>query len=784
MPQTAVAPFRQFVLKVHSRCDLACDHCYMYEFADQSWRGRPLWLTQETVALIGRRVAEHARAHNLEAVRFILHGGEPLLAGPARLRSVIEELRGALDGIAAVDLRIHTNGVRLDEQFCDLFVEHDVAVGISLDGDRDANDRHRRYADGRTSHPRVLAALALLRRPEYRRIFAGILCTIDIANDPITVYEALRAEEPPRIDLLLPHATWDAPPPRPSSTETGQPLSRTAYADWLIRIYDRWTRDGRPFGIRIFDSVHSTLRGGPALTEALGLNPSDLLVFETDGAIEQVDSLKIAFDGAPATGMSVLDSALDLAAEHAGVVARRTGLAGLSAQCRACPVVSTCGGGLYPHRYRAGTGFDNPSVYCDDLLRLINYITDAESAVRVDPAPRHAISAPSMRSLAGGLGDAKAIAELIQTQHSINRLLLAEAAARAVELNKHAGAAWSILRELDSVAPNALRDTIAHPYFRPWAARIVHGDTSPATAGRLAAVALATAVRAGAEVELETPTADDAVSIPGIGRFLVGAGTRVARVATSSDALAFRLGSDEWLVPADASVPTARTEPRWQPTDTLRSSGLSVLLEDTDPERDCHPRAAATRLDDRQRATWHDRFDSAWRLIQRDHPAYAPALAEGLTTITPLSTNPRSTAQLSRNRVFGAVGTTLPADADQLALEIVLDFQKVKFDAVLDLYDLYDASDQRLFHSPLRNEPRPLAALFRDAYAQLAVVDFWRVRSAVDSGAQAEKAERRFAAEHACAVRAARILDGSGTLTAIGLQFAEGMRSTLAQWAE
>ena len=37
----ATVPLSQFVLKVHSRCDLACDHCYVYEAADQSWRGRP-----------------------------------------------------------------------------------------------------------------------------------------------------------------------------------------------------------------------------------------------------------------------------------------------------------------------------------------------------------------------------------------------------------------------------------------------------------------------------------------------------------------------------------------------------------------------------------------------------------------------------------------------------------------------------------------------------------------------------------------------------------------------
>ncbi|HEX2745877.1 MAG TPA: radical SAM protein, partial [Streptosporangiaceae bacterium] len=34
-------PFRQFVIKMHSRCNLACDYCYMYTMADQSWRSLP-----------------------------------------------------------------------------------------------------------------------------------------------------------------------------------------------------------------------------------------------------------------------------------------------------------------------------------------------------------------------------------------------------------------------------------------------------------------------------------------------------------------------------------------------------------------------------------------------------------------------------------------------------------------------------------------------------------------------------------------------------------------------
>lgn len=52
--------------------------------------------------------------------------------------------------------------VLLSQQYCKLFAEHDVKVGISIDGDRAANDRHRRYADGHRlamSHPAACRCL-------------------------------------------------------------------------------------------------------------------------------------------------------------------------------------------------------------------------------------------------------------------------------------------------------------------------------------------------------------------------------------------------------------------------------------------------------------------------------------------------------------------------------------------------------------------------------------------------------------------------------------------------
>lgn len=357
----------QFVLKVHSRCDLACDHCYVYEHADTGWRSRPRVVGEAVLARVAERIGEHAAAHGLTVVRVVLHGGEPLLAGPEVFRRAAGLLRAALPEVCELDLRVHTNGVRLDAAYCELFDELGIRVGISLDGDRAANDRHRRFTDGRSSHPQVLRAVGLLREPRFRHLYAGMLCTVDVANDPVAVYRALAELEPAAVDFLLPHATWERPPERPPGAGT------TPYADWLLAVHERWEADGRPFAVRTFDSVHRTLSGLPGLSEALGLEPVDLVVLETDGTYEQADSLKTAYDGAPGTGMDVFRHSLDEVAGHPGMAARQSGLDGLSAECRACPVVRSCGGGLYAHRYGGGS-FDRPSVYCADLRELIDVL--------------------------------------------------------------------------------------------------------------------------------------------------------------------------------------------------------------------------------------------------------------------------------------------------------------------------------------------------------------------------------------------------------------------------
>jgi uncharacterized protein len=367
-------PFREFIVKIHSRCDLSCDYCYMYEMADQSWRDQPRRMPVDIAERAASRIGEHARAHKMPGIALILHGGEPLLAGQELIWRLVTATRKAAGPDVRVDVRVQTNAVGLDDSYLRLFCELGVQVGVSLDGTAEAQDRHRRFASGRGSYAAVSAALGRLRQQPFRHLFGGLLSTIDLRNDPVATYEALAAFDPPRIDFLLPHGTWDAPPPG-----RGSDPADTPYGAWLIAIFDHWYPDPRT-GIRLFEEIMRLILARASSGEAVGLVPARMVVIETDGSIEQVDTLKAVYHGAAMTGLHVARDPLDAALLLPGIVARQLGVMALAAQCRVCPIHRVCGGGMYAHRYRSGTGFANPSVYCPDLMRLIGHIREVMQA--------------------------------------------------------------------------------------------------------------------------------------------------------------------------------------------------------------------------------------------------------------------------------------------------------------------------------------------------------------------------------------------------------------------
>lgn len=502
--------------------------------------------------------------------------------------------------------------------------------------------------------------------------------------------------------------------------------------------------------IRVFDSVSSAARGGPSLTEALGTDPGAVLVIDTNGDWEQPDSMKTAYDGAAATGMNVSGHAVTAVTAHPAIAARQGGVAALCATCRACPVVSVCGGGLYAHRFRPDpradrrggidpAEFDHPSVYCADLKALVDSVLAAESEPArtaavypasaspvedtFEPHPAGQLPDGALDRLAVGPGDAASVDTLADVRMYEVRRLAATVAASETEwldpgLRAAASEGWALLCALSRDHPHAVDEVFAHPYTYAWALRCLRpppGADLDLDRAHLAGLAAAAAVHAGINAELAVPVRDRQVHLPTAGAIAAGPRRRRAEIVTVTP----------------GRPPVLRGGGRWRPGRYLAESPFRRLaIEDLDPFRDCQQWPATGRLSPGEWQAWHRDLAAAGRHLADTVPGYARGLLAGLRAVVPLRPAPAGTRSASAWQAFGGVGIARPgahAPAGELSELLLHEFQHIKLNVLLDLQQLVQPGSRARFPVPWKGgEHRPPEAALHGSYAFLALVHLRR----------------------------------------------------------
>jgi uncharacterized protein len=343
----------------------------MYNKGDESFRSQPKRMDPATVSALLSRVASYCAEEKLDKITFVFHGGEPLLAGMGFFRQFITQARTILASGIEPAYMMQTNGTLLTNEWFDFFRECNVHFGISLDGPKAINDRNRINHDGAGSYSLVRRTLdAVLLDKQLRHLFGGILTVVDLTANPLEIYHHWRDIGIQQCDFLLPDATYDNP-----SLGLSMDGSSTPYADWLITIFDEWfSREDTRFSIRLFETIINLLFDPNAGNDSLGGTENGVLVIETDGGIEPVDVLKICGDSFTKLGLNVKTHEIRDAFSSELVRLYQKGAAGVCDACRSCPVVKVCGGGYLPHRYSSRNSFENPSVYCRDLMKLITHV--------------------------------------------------------------------------------------------------------------------------------------------------------------------------------------------------------------------------------------------------------------------------------------------------------------------------------------------------------------------------------------------------------------------------
>src|SRR4029453_2802230 len=172
------------------------------------------------------------------------------------------------------------------------------------------------------------------------------------------------------MNFLLPDITHD------NRARVYNHHSSTPVADYLIPIFDEWFGEDDPdIRVSIFHELITLVRGGKARSDSFGNLRSGYVVVETDGGIHANDVLRISGHDIGNGGLNIfthgfddlhLGSPLLYRMVHEGIELCET--------FQAWPEKRACGGGHIPHRYAHRNGFDNPSAWCSDIMKMLAHI--------------------------------------------------------------------------------------------------------------------------------------------------------------------------------------------------------------------------------------------------------------------------------------------------------------------------------------------------------------------------------------------------------------------------
>jgi len=220
-------------------CPAACTYCF------GPHEGGPSMKQATLEAIVAWLITLYVEDTLLEIT---FHGGEPLLVGADFYRMAMPLLR---DSLAPCKVRfgLQSNLWLLTDELCELFQEHHVSIGTSLDGPEPINDAQR----GAGYYRRTMDGIELARLHGFS---VGCICTFtrESARQVDQVFEFFLQEG---LDFSV-HA---ALPPLEQSTN-GWVLPPDAHGQLLVDLLDRYLPEADKIRISTLDALCRSISSG------------------------------------------------------------------------------------------------------------------------------------------------------------------------------------------------------------------------------------------------------------------------------------------------------------------------------------------------------------------------------------------------------------------------------------------------------------------------------------------------------------------------------------------
>lgn len=157
---SSFGPFNLIVIQPTTFCNLDCDYCYLPD------RHLKQQLSLDLIEPIFKTIFT-SQFFRQDAV-VCWHAGEPLAVPVSFYQEAFERINAADQQYNSTPYKIRqsvqTNATLINQAWCDLFKQHEVHVGVSIDGPAFLHDAHRKTRTGLGTHAATMRGIAHLHR--------------------------------------------------------------------------------------------------------------------------------------------------------------------------------------------------------------------------------------------------------------------------------------------------------------------------------------------------------------------------------------------------------------------------------------------------------------------------------------------------------------------------------------------------------------------------------------------------------------------------------------------
>ena len=350
-------------------CNLDCKYCYFLS-KERLYPGSRFRMGND---LLEEYTRQYIEAQQVPEVTFAWQGGEPTLMGLDFFKQAVALQQKYCKPGMRIYNALQTNGVLLDDEWCQFFHEHDFLIGLSLDGPREIHDFYRVDKGGQPTFERVMRTAN--RFKQYGVEF-NILTTVHAANatKPLEVYRFLRDEVGTKFMQFIPIVERDNETGYQEGDEVkDRSITAEQYGNFLIGIFDEWIRrDVGQVYVQIFDvslGIWANQRAGLCIfAETCG----DALAMEHNGDLFSCDHyVEPNYMLGNIREIPLVDMVASEKQRQFGLAKRDS----LPQYCLDCEVRFACNGGCPKNRFiTTPDGEPGLNYLCAGYRAFFNYI--------------------------------------------------------------------------------------------------------------------------------------------------------------------------------------------------------------------------------------------------------------------------------------------------------------------------------------------------------------------------------------------------------------------------